>query len=128
LTLIQNVTLTMSPSKSIIVLMAFLSVGSAQTTCSGSHEPSYSASVASGYQIGLVATGLSRPRGIQFDNAGNLLVVEASRDGDPAISALTLNDGGGTCVGEASRKMVVRGQGVSRLQWNGNTNAHARLS
>jgi hypothetical protein len=95
-----------------VVLAALLSVTSAQTNCSSSLRPSYSATVASGYQIGLVATGLARPRGIQFDKAGNLLVVEAPKVGESAISALTLHDSGGICIGEASRKAVVRGQAV----------------
>ena len=95
-----------------IVLAALLSATSAQTTCTSSLRPSYSATVASGYQIGLVATGLSSPRGIQFDKAGNLLVVEAPKNGESAISALGLQDGGGICIGEASRKIVIRGQAV----------------
>jgi hypothetical protein len=105
--------LTMATSKLIIVLTTLFSFATAQTNCSGALELSYSATVASGYRIGLVATGLARPRVIQFDNAGHLLVVEAPRDGESAISALTLNDSGGTCIREADRTAVVRGQGVS---------------
>lgn len=108
----------------ILASTALLSLATAQTTCLSSLRPSYSATVASGYQVGLVATGLARPRGIQFDRAGHLLVVEAPRGDDPAISALTLNDGGGTCVGEASRKTVVRGQGVSVRPLNKHAAAH----
>lgn len=108
----------MANTYSILALTALLSVATAQTTCLSSLRPSYSATIASGYQVGLVATGLARPRGIQFDNAGHLLVVEAPSDDDPAISALTLNDGGGICVEEASRTTVVRGQGVSVTSLN----------
>lgn len=105
----------MAISKLIVALMALVCVAFAQTTCSNALTPSYSTTVASGYRVGLVATGLARPRGIQFDSAGNLLVVEASRGDDPAVSALTLNDEGGICVGESSRRIVIRGQGVDRL-------------
>lgn len=110
----QNWCSAMTISKLLIALSALLSTTSAQTTCSGSLRPSYSAIVASGYQIGLVATGLARPRGLEFDKAGHLLVVEAPAKGDPTISALTFEDGGSVCVAESSRKTVVRGQGVSR--------------
>jgi hypothetical protein len=110
----------------LAALAALLFVASAQTTCTNSLTPSYPAAVASGYQIGLVATGLARPRGIQFDKAGNLLVVEAPRDGDTEISALGLNDGGGVCVREASRKTVVRGQGVREPFPSNHGPAHIR--
>lgn len=105
--------LTMAISQLIITLTALVSVAFAQTSCSATLKPSYSVTVASGYQIGLVATGLARPRGIQFDKAGHLLVVEAPTDGNPAISALSLKDSEGICVVEDSRKTVVGGQGVS---------------
>ncbi len=42
----------------------------------------------------VVATGLSKPRGILLDNAGNLLVVEQGRG---VVSAHTLNENNG-CV------------------------------
>ena len=42
----------------------------------------------------VVATGLSKPRGILLDNAGNLLVVEQGRG---VISAHTLTENNG-CV------------------------------
>jgi glucose/arabinose dehydrogenase len=117
----------MYASALLAALAALLFVASAQTTRSTSLTPSYPAVVASGYQIGLVATGLARPRGIQFDKAGHLLVVEAPRNGDPAISALSLDDGGGVCVREASRKTVVRGQGVSGPVLSNHGPAHIRL-
>jgi hypothetical protein len=58
----------------------------------------------------LVATGLSRPRGIEFDTAGNLLVVE-SGSGD--LTALTFESNGG-CVTVSDTNTVIAGQGVSR--------------
>ncbi|KAL9101466.1 MAG: hypothetical protein Q9163_003281 [Psora crenata] len=66
-------------------------------------------SVASGYQAAVVATGLSRPRSIQFDLSGNLLVVQAGT----GISSLQLQDNGGTCVGVRSQKSVVQNKGLN---------------
>jgi glucose/arabinose dehydrogenase len=97
----------------LIALLVFFCAAYAQSSCSISLKPSHSASVASGYQAALIATGLARPRGIQFDTQGHLLVVEAPKNGDAGIVALTLKDNGGTCLIEASRKTVVKGQGVS---------------
>lgn len=57
----------------------------------------------------LVATGLSLPRGIEFDAAGNLLVVE-SGNGD--LTALTFQDNGG-CLEVSDKATVITGQGVS---------------
>lgn len=114
--------------KPFLAVVATSFVASAQSTCSSSLAPSYSASVASGYQVGLVATGLARPRGIQFDKAGHLLVVEAPRGGESGISALTLRDSGGVCVRQASKKTVVSGQGVgaSSLDMRSRAHVHAR--
>lgn len=105
----------MANLKTIFALTLLSSIASAQSICPSSPTPAYSASLASGYRLALVATGLARPRGIQFDSAGNLLVVEAPRSGTSAITALSLEDGGGVCVRETSRKAVVEGQGVSRI-------------
>ena len=43
----------------------------------------------------VVATGLSDPRGIQLDNAGNLLVVEQGRG---VVSSHVLKDDDNGCV------------------------------
>ena len=63
-------------------------------------------SAASGYTWHLVATGLSSPRSIEFDRAGNLLVVEQT-NGNGSVSALALLDNGGTCVSTTSKKTLV---------------------
>lgn len=68
-------------------------------------------SIASGYQAALVATGLTKPRSIEFDNAGNLLVVQAGA----GIASLQLQDNGGTCVSVKSKKTVVQASAVSRI-------------
>ncbi|KAE7996942.1 hypothetical protein FH972_001618 [Carpinus fangiana] len=58
---------------------------------------------APGYASRLVATGLNSPRGIIFDSAGHLLVV----DRGVGVKSLTLNDKGGDCVGVATLKLII---------------------
>ena len=58
--------------------------------------------------MALVATGLTKPRSIQFDGAGNLLVVEAGS----GIINLAFQDNGGTCLSVKSSKTVVNNTGV----------------
>jgi glucose/arabinose dehydrogenase len=73
-------------------------------SCSSSLTAKYAApSVAPGYVARLVAQDLSRPRGIKFDNEGNLLVVEQ----DKGIAALTLVESGAGCWSVSSRRMVI---------------------
>ena len=81
----------------------------AQSSCSTSLTPTNSIkpSVASGYQAALVATGLTKPRSLQFDRSGNLLVVEAGK----GISSHQLQDDGGICVSVKSSRDVVGGAG-----------------
>lgn len=81
----------------------------AQSSCSTSLTPTNAIkpSVASGYQAALVATGLTKPRSLQFDSSGNLLVVEAGK----GISIHQLQDDGGICVSVKSSKDVVGGVG-----------------
>ena len=70
--------------------------------------------VAPGYRMALVATGLTKPRSIQFDTAGNLLVVQSGA----GIANLALQDDGGTCLSVQTTKTVVDASevGVSVLQ------------
>lgn len=84
----------------------------AQSACSTTLAPASSVqpSVASGYRAQVVATGLSKPRSIEFDRSGNLLVVEA---GSGSISALTLADDGGPCVSVRSSRTVINNKNVS---------------
>ncbi|KAL8675727.1 MAG: hypothetical protein Q9186_007649 [Xanthomendoza sp. 1 TL-2023] len=53
--------------------------------------------------MALVATGLTKPRSIAFDSAGNLMVVESG----VGITNLALQDAGGTCLSVKSRKAVI---------------------
>jgi len=92
-----------------LALSTLWTISNAQSSCttiapSGAVRPS----LASNYSAQVVATGLSKPRGIQFDNAGNLLVIE---QGTGSLTALTLNEEGG-CVSVRSNVTVVAGSGV----------------
>ena len=84
---------------------------SASSSCSSSVTPSSGVkpSVASGYQVALVATGLTNPRSIQFDSLGNLLVVQ---DG-AGVANLVFQDDGGTCLTVKSKRDVIKYSDVS---------------
>ncbi|KAI4171038.1 MAG: hypothetical protein LQ343_004575 [Gyalolechia ehrenbergii] len=77
----------------------------ADSLCSTTLTPTKSVepSVASGYRMALIATGLTKPRSIAFDTAGNLMVVESG----VGITNLILQDDGGTCVSVKDRKVVI---------------------
>ncbi|KIW26523.1 uncharacterized protein PV07_09610 [Cladophialophora immunda] len=72
-----------------------LALGQSSSICGPSPSGSINPSLASGYRMQVVATGLSKPRGILLDKAGNLMVVEQGRG---VISAHTLNEDSAGCV------------------------------
>lgn len=77
---------------------------SSATACSTVLVPTYSPpSVASGWQAQLVAGGLTKPRSIQFDSTGALIVVESGK----GISRHTFTDNGGTCLSVATSSLLV---------------------
>jgi hypothetical protein len=86
----------------------FLPALAQSSSCSTTLTPANSVqpSIASGYRAQLIATGLSSPRSIEFDKAGNLLVVE-QKNGDGSVSVLTLQDNGGTCLSVTSHTTLV---------------------
>lgn len=103
-------------SISLAALLAFFLVpvlGQSSSSCSTTLTPTNSIkpSIASGYQAALVVTGLTDPRSIEFDSAGNLLVIQAGA----GIESLQLQDNGGTCVSVKSKKTVVQASAVSRV-------------
>ena len=65
---------------------------------------------APGYHFSVVANGLTKPRSIQFDDAGNLLVLQAGK----GIVSLQLDDAGGICVWAPSKQTVVSNTAVSQ--------------
>lgn len=93
----------------LLALASFLFAVRAQSSaCPTTLTPANSVqpSVASGYRAQLIATGLSSPRSIRFDKAGNLLVIE-QKNGNGSLSALTLQDDGGTCLSVTSHTTLV---------------------
>lgn len=79
------------------------------SSCAASVSASVPApSAAPGFESRLVASGLTSPRGIQFDSAGNLLVVEQSS----GLVALTFTDNGGSCLQEKQRQSVINNTAV----------------
>lgn len=65
---------------------------------------------APGYHFSVVANGLTNPRSIQFDDAGNLLVLQVGQ----GIVSLRLDDAGGICVWAPWKRTVVSNTAVSR--------------
>ncbi|SPQ26931.1 51f52ea8-c28f-4185-b048-a365b4bb6470 [Thermothielavioides terrestris] len=59
--------------------------------------------VSPGWKAQLIATGLSRPRGLKFDSKGGLLVIEAG----VGLRRLTFTDNGGTCLSVKTNKTVI---------------------
>lgn len=86
-------------------LASWIAHTSAAASCSTTLTPTHSIkpSVASGYQVALIATGVSNPRSIQFDSLGNLLVLQSGH----GIANLVLQDDGGTCIGVKSNRQVL---------------------
>ena len=83
------------------------------SSCSETLTPARSIqpTVASGYRMALVATGLTKPRSIQFDSAGNLLVVQSGA----GIANLAFQDDGGTCLSVKTEKTVIDASEVGIL-------------
>ena len=99
----------MATTGTLLAIASFILPALAQSSsCSTTLTPANSVqpSVASGYRAQLIATGLSSPRSIEFDKAGNLLVVE-QKNGDGSVSVLTLQDNGGTCLSVTSHTTLV---------------------
>lgn len=72
-----------------------LTRAAAQTECTNTLTPSSTPVVADGYSIQVIAQDLARPRSLQFDTSGNLLVASGGGGG---IINLKLKDSGGTCL------------------------------
>ncbi|KAF2018953.1 soluble quino protein glucose dehydrogenase [Aaosphaeria arxii CBS 175.79] len=86
----------------ILFTLAVLQARAAAANCP-SLTASYPApSVASGYEARLVAQNLNKPRGLSFDNKGNLLVVEREK----GISAFKV-DSSDSCVSLQDKKTIV---------------------
>ena len=99
---------------SLAILFATGCVAQSCPSPSGSIQPS----VAQGYELKVVATGLSKPRGIAFDSQGHLLVVQAG-SGDLTSHVITESNG---CVTATDSTVVVSGLELNHgIQINGTT-------
>ncbi|KAK3693188.1 soluble quino protein glucose/sorbosone dehydrogenase [Podospora appendiculata] len=83
-------------ARTALALGLSASVAVAQgTACATVLVPTYSPpSVAAGWQAQLVAGGLTKPRSIEFDSTGALLVVESGK----GVTRQTFTDNKGTCL------------------------------
>lgn len=61
----------------------------------------------------LVATGLTKPRSIEFDTNGNLLVVQQG----VGVSNIAFKDNGGTCLEVDTTADVIKNTAVSWAPW-----------
>ena len=94
----------------LALLWGLLASCNAASSCSTTLTPTSSIrpTVASGYQMALIATGLTKPRSLQFDSSGNLLVVQQGA----GIVNLALQDDGGTCLSVKSSKDIIENSDV----------------
>ncbi|KAH7312226.1 soluble quino protein glucose/sorbosone dehydrogenase [Stachybotrys elegans] len=84
-----------SAATTALAATSLLSRGAVAQECRNTLEVSYPAPVAAdGWSYRLVATNLTKPRGLLFDTEGNLLVV----DSGVGLLRMTLRDDGGNCV------------------------------
>lgn len=97
----------------VVALLATSALGAAnaESACSVTLTPTNSSTptVASGYRMAVVATGLTKPRSIRFDSKGNLLVVQQGA----GIVNLAFTDHGGTCLSVNEVKTVIKNSSVS---------------
>lgn len=94
----------------LLASLAQILTASAQNACPGALTPSYAQPVfAAGWTGSLIAKGLTRPRGMQLDSRGNLLVVQQG----VGIVHLQFTDGGGTCLTLAKQTTLVTNSVVS---------------
>jgi hypothetical protein len=89
-------------------LSALISSAIGATTCPAL-QPMHPVSVATGYTYQTVANGILGARGVIFDSAGHLLVLQRGT----GVVALTLKDGGGACVTLVSSKVILANPAVS---------------
>ena len=90
------------------LLLVPLPVARAQCPTSITPANSIKPTIASGYDYQVVASGLTAPRSLQFDSAGNLLVLEQKK----GLSSHVLNDSGGSCVSVSSSKYLIQDANV----------------
>jgi glucose/arabinose dehydrogenase len=98
----------------LFYIALYIAVAAAQSSttasCSSTIAPKYpTPSVAQGWEARIIRNGLHSPRGLIFDSNGKLLVVEEGT----GITALTLDNAAGACVGVSNAESVVSDKSVS---------------
>jgi opacity protein-like surface antigen len=94
----------------VAVAAGLFSAALAQSACSSVLVPTYTApAVASGWQAQLVAGGLKKPRSIQFDSAGALLIVDSGK----GVLRYTFTDNGDTCLQVDKQQLLIDQTAVS---------------
>lgn len=101
-------------------LASLIGIAHAQNACL-SPSAGIRPSVASGYALQVVATGLSRPRGLSFDSQGHLLVVEA---GSGILSSHVVNNSG-NCTRLQNSTTVIQGEELNHGLWVNDTTLFA---
>jgi glucose/arabinose dehydrogenase len=98
---------------SLSLLVAITPLTAAQSCSANPPTPTNSikTSWAAGYISQVVATGLTKPRSLEFDAAGHLLVLEQGR----GLTSFPLVDAGGVCVTLGVRGDLVENGDVSLL-------------
>lgn len=88
---------------------AYSTLVAAQTSCRNVLAPAYKPPVvAAGWQAQIVASGMQKPRTLEFDHAGGLLVLDAGR----GVFRLTFKDNGGTCLEVDQSTVVIKNAAV----------------
>jgi hypothetical protein len=95
--------------RSAVVAIAALVPQAFAQTCA-TINPANAATFAMGYSGRVVMNGLRTPRGIIFDNEGNMLTTES---GGYGVRYIQLNDYGGTNVCVKSSKQLIADSSVS---------------
>lgn len=100
---------SMAPMHRLIISLAALASTALAQTCA-TINPAFNPTWGTGFSGRVVMNGLKSPRGIIFDQAGNLLVVESGGGG---IRYVKLTDNGGTNVCVASSKQLINERGLN---------------
>ena len=95
----------MKTNRAATALVAGLSVSTAVAqSCGKVLVPSYNFPlVSSGWQAQLVLGGLTKPRSIEFDGSGALLMVQSGK----GITRHRFSDQGGTCLAETESTALI---------------------
>lgn len=100
----------LSTGLSLVTILTAAVHGQSTTSCAApSPSSGIRPSVASGYRLQVVASGLAKPRGLALDRSGNLLVVEQAKG---VVSSHTLQDRDG-CVTVSSSKNLTSDLGLN---------------